>query len=211
MLLFFFFRTVAFHFIYSSIAICYQVCFNCEQLCFDLSGLVVGVELNGLVHFYFRVLIVLTVIHMGSVLMLIPKKACTYCKSVPLCEFVCMHAQNFVYMRAFACFFALMCVVFCRLVAYHDVTAVCMYVPVRGHHTNTMNVDIVKSFIILFFFSKGLLRSCHWKPKNGLMWLCFWVSRQIKYMATINNLLIMGLFWPFWISSQTEIKPAWTI
>lgn len=111
-MLFFFFRTVAFHFIYSSIAICYQVCFNCEQLCFDLSGLVVGVELNGLVHFYFRVLIVLTVIHMGSVLMLIPKKACTYCKSVPLCEFVCMHAQNFVYMRAFACFFALMCVVF---------------------------------------------------------------------------------------------------
>lgn len=39
---------------------------------------------------------------------------------------------------------------FCRLVAYHDVTAVCMYVPVRGHHTNTMNVDIVKFFI---FFS----------------------------------------------------------
>lgn len=99
----FFFRTVAFHFIYSSIAICYQVCFNCEQLCFDLSGLVVGVELSGLVHFYFRVLIVLTVIHMVSVLMLIPKKACTYCKCVPLCEFVCMHAQNFVYMRAFAC------------------------------------------------------------------------------------------------------------
>lgn len=140
-----------------------------------------------------------------------PKKACTYCKSVPLCEFVCMHAQNFVYMRAFACFFALMCVVFCRLVAYHDVTAVCMYVPVWGHHTNTMNVDIVKSFILFYFFLQRSLRSCHWKPKNGLMWLCFWVSRQIKYMATINNLLIMGLFWPFWISSQTEIKPAWTI
>lgn len=41
---------------------------------------------------------------------------------------------------------------FCRLVAYHDVTAVCMYVPVRGHHTNTMNVDIVKSFFFSFFF-----------------------------------------------------------
>lgn len=55
------------------------------------------------------------------------------------------------------CFFALMCAVFTVSVAYHDVTAACMFVPVWGRHTNTMNVDIVKSFnFFFFFFSKGL-------------------------------------------------------
>lgn len=54
------------------------------------------------------------------------------------------------------CFFALMCAVFIVSVAYHDVTAACMFVPVWGRHTNTMNVDIVKSFNFFFFFSKGL-------------------------------------------------------
>lgn len=50
------------------------------------------------------------------------------------------------------CFFALMCAVFIVSVAYHDVTAACMFVPVWGRHTNTMNVDIVKSFNFFFFF-----------------------------------------------------------
>lgn len=50
------------------------------------------------------------------------------------------------------CFFALMCAVFTVSVAYHDVTAACMFVPVWGRHTNTMNVDIVKSFNFFFFF-----------------------------------------------------------
>lgn len=48
------------------------------------------------------------------------------------------------------CFFALMCAVFIVFVAYHDVTAACMFVPVWGHLTNTMNVDIVKSFFFFF-------------------------------------------------------------
>lgn len=63
-----------------------------------------------------------------------------------------MHActELCIYEGVSVCFLALMCTVF---VAYHDVTAVCMFVPVWGHLTNTMNVDIVKSF---FFFSKGL-------------------------------------------------------
>lgn len=78
---------------------------------------------------------------------------------------------------------------FCRLVAYHDVTAVCMYVPVRGHHTNTMNVDIVKSFI-LFFFSKGL---CGHVIENLKMGLCDCVFGSPDRLSTWQ-LLIMGLF-----------------
>lgn len=62
-------------------------------------------------------------------------------------------------MRVCVCFFALMCAVFAVLLHYHDVTAACMYVPVWGHHTNTMNVDIVESFKFFFFSSKGLC--CH--------------------------------------------------
>ena len=50
-------------------------------------------------------------------------------------------------------FLALMCAVFTVFVAYHDVTAACMSVPVWGHLTNTMNVDIVESFLSFFFFS----------------------------------------------------------
>lgn len=68
-----------------------------------------------------------------------------------------MHAQNCVYMRVCVSVCVFLCFnvcCFCCFVAYHDVTAACMYVPVWGHHTNTMNVDIVKSFH--FFFPKGL-------------------------------------------------------
>lgn len=50
------------------------------------------------------------------------------------------------------CFFALTCAVFTVFVAYHDVTAACMFVPVWGHLANTMNVDIVKSVFFFFFF-----------------------------------------------------------
>lgn len=56
-----------------------------------------GVELNGLVHFYFRVLIVLTVIHVGSVLMLIPKKRALIVNlslCVSLCA--CMHRTLYI-------------------------------------------------------------------------------------------------------------------
>lgn len=69
-----------------------------------------------------------------------------------------------IYEGASVCFFALTCAVFTVFVAYHDVTAACMFVPVWGHLANTMNVDIVKSvvffvFVFLLFFSlssKGL-------------------------------------------------------
>ena len=43
------------------------------------------------------------------------------------------------------------CCFYC-FVAYHDVTAACMFVPVWGRHTNTMNVDIVEK---LFFFQRS--------------------------------------------------------
>lgn len=62
-----------------------------------------------------------------------------------------MHAHNCIYegVFVFSSFFNVS--FFCCYVAYHDVTAACMYVPVWGRHTNTMNVDIVKSFS--FFLS----------------------------------------------------------
>lgn len=74
-----------------------------------------------------------------------------------------MHActELCIYEGASVCFFALMCAVFTVFVAYHDVTAACMFVPVWGHLTNTMNVDIVQSFNFFFLspkvFSKFLL------------------------------------------------------
>lgn len=88
-------------------------------------------------------------------------------------------------------------------VAYHDVTAACMFVPVWGHLTNTMNVDIVQSF---FFFS--LQRSLiifplrcrvigYLKKTTGLQWLSFWVHRQSTRRLLIcwywTVLIIMNL------------------
>lgn len=76
---------------------------------------------------------------------------------------------------------------FCRLVAYHDVTAVFMYVPVRGHHTNTMNVDIVKSFFFFFFFSKGL---CGHVIENLKMGICDCVFGSPDRLSTWQLLII---------------------
>lgn len=94
------------------------------------------------------------------------------------------------------CFFALMCAVCCS-VAYHDVAAACMYVPMRGHHTNAMNVGVFQIFI-LFFLQRSLL-SCHPFPEYVLIMtrlpqLSFCVSRWIDYMATVIALLIMDNF-----------------
>ena len=59
------------------------------------------------------------------------------------CRVVCVNED------ACVCFFALTCAI-CCFVAYPDVTAACMSVPVRGHHTNTMNVDVFQ-FLDLYF------------------------------------------------------------
>lgn len=74
-----------------------------------------------------------------------------------------MHAQDCTYGGVTVCSFALMCAVFIVIFLYifffvfvinHDVTAARMFVPVWGHRTNTMNVDVVS--FVLFFCSKGL-------------------------------------------------------
>lgn len=90
-----------------------------------------------------------------------------------------------VYEGVCVCFFALICAVFAVSLRYHDVTAACMYVPVWGRHTNTMNVDIVESFN--FFSSKGL--RCHtfitwkWTKDKTSMTVVFSVR-----LTTVNNL-----------------------
>lgn len=113
-----------------------------------------------------------------------PKKVCTYCWTVPLCEFGCMHAHNCVYIWGSECVFLCfnVCCFYCFVVAYHDVIAACMYVPVWGHLTNTMNVDIV-----FFFSSKGL--------KYFFFLLCAVIGRP-------------KLFW--WRDFMTVILGPWT-
>lgn len=84
-------------------------------------------------------------------------------------------------------------------VAYHDVTAACMFVPVWGHLTNTMNVDIVQSFFFFFFSPKVFNNfpsalSCHWLPeKNDRTSVTVLLGPQTEYKATLN-LLVLDCF-----------------
>lgn len=72
----------------------------------------------------------------------------------------------------FYCLFFILYIIFFVFVINHDVTAARMFVPVWGHRTNTMNVDVVSLILFLFFCSKGLefgfyfcfALSCHLVP-----------------------------------------------
>lgn len=109
------------------------------------------------------------------------------------------------------------CCFYC-FVAYHDETAACMFVPVWGHLTNTMNVDIVKSVFfflqrsLVIFLLSAVVSLVTWKQTNDRTSMTVILGPQTdEDVATINYLLVMDWFRSLWISSLSETKPAWTI
>lgn len=94
-------------------------------------------------------------------LMLRPKEKCALNVNLSLRVWACVHARTglciYEGVTVFLCFnvccfycifFSLRCCCCCWCIN-HDVTAARMFVPVWGHLTNTMNVDIISLFFFL--------------------------------------------------------------
>lgn len=162
--------------------------------------------------------------------MLRPKEKCALNVNLSLRVWVCVHARTGLYIWGcdcvflcfnvccFYCLFFILYIIFFVFVINHDVTAARMFVPVWGHRTNTMNVDVV-SLILFYFFAPKVLSlvftfalrcrviRCR---KDGLvtrrLLFVFWIQKRInKHTAPVS--------WTHFdiVNLIIETKPAWTI